>query len=192
MFLSRRRRTVHEWAVWSLVEDHLQSPTGEEFVRTYVDSPGAVGVVVVDVASFDDLAGRDPSLVATVLVSQYRAPFGEVMWEIPAGMRDVADEPAETTARRELAEEAGLEADHWRYLGVMASAPGITNSTVEIFVCCGLRNVDHERHGPEEDHMEVRRLPLADALDECRRGHITDSKTIVGLQWVAQWGTKST
>lgn len=186
MFRSRRRRSVHEWAVWTLVEDHLESPTGEEFVRTYVDSPGAVGVVVVDVASFDDLKGRDVADVETVLVSQYRAPFGEVMWEIPAGMRDVADEPAEVTARRELAEEAGLVAMHWQYLGVMASAPGITNSTVEIFACCGLSDVAVERHGPEEDHMEVRRLSIAAALEECRRGHITDSKTIIGLQWVAE------
>ena len=186
MFRSRRRRAVHEWAVWSLVEDHLESPTGEEFVRTYVDSPGAVGVVVLDVPSFADLRGRDSATVNTVLVSQYRAAFGEVMWEIPAGMRDIDGEPAEATARRELAEEAGLVAEHWTYLGTMASAPGITNSTVEIFACCGLSDVAVERHGPEEDHMEVRRLSLAAALEECRRGHITDSKTIVGLQWVAE------
>lgn len=186
MFRSRRRHAIHEWAVWTLVEDHLESPTGEEFVRTYVDSPGAVGVVVVDVASFDELSGADQDVVETVLVSQYRAPFGEVMWEIPAGMRDIADEPAEVTARRELAEEAGLVAEHWRYLGVMASAPGITNSTVEIFACCGLRDVAVERHGPEEDHMEIRRVSISGALEECRRGHITDSKTIIALQWLAE------
>lgn len=186
MFRSRRRHAIHEWAVWTLVEDHLESPTGEEFVRTYVDSPGAVGVVVVDVASFDELSGADPDELETVLVSQYRAPFGEVMWEIPAGMRDIADEPAEVTARRELAEEAGLVAEHWRYLGVMASAPGITNSTVEIFACCGLGDVEVERHGPEEDHMEIRRVSISGALDECRRGHITDSKTIIALQWLAE------
>lgn len=186
MFRSRRRHAIHEWAVWTLVEDHLESPTGEEFVRTYVDSPGAVGVVVIDVASFDELSGADQDVVETVLVSQYRAPFGEVMWEIPAGMRDIADEPAEVTARRELAEEAGLVAEHWRYLGVMASAPGITNSTVEIFACCGLRDVAVERHGPEEDHMEIRRVSISGALEECRRGHITDSKTIIALQWLAE------
>lgn len=172
--------------MWSLIEDHLESPTGEEFVRTYVDSPGAVGVVVLDVPSFADLRGRDSAAVNTVLVSQYRASFGEVMWEIPAGMRDIDGEPAESTARRELAEEAGLVAQHWRYLGTMASAPGITNSTVEIFACCGLSDVAVERHGPEEDHMELRRLSLSAALEEARSGHITDSKTIVGLQWVAE------
>ena len=185
-FRSRTRRSLHEWAVWSLVEDHLTSPQGEEFVRTYVDSPGAVGVVVLDATDFDSLKGCRPAEVQTVLVSQFRAPFGESMWEIPAGMRDVVDEPAEVTARRELAEEAGLAAAHWRYLGVMASAPGITNSTVEIFAACGLSDVPVERHGPEEDHMEIRRVSLADALDEARRGHITDSKTLVGLYWVAE------
>ena len=172
--------------MWTLVEDHLSSPNGEEFVRTYVDSPGAVGVVVLKVADFDSLVGMEPVEVATVLVSQFRAPFGDVMWEIPAGMRDVADEPAELTARRELAEEAGCSAEHWRFLGRMASAPGITNSMVDIFACCGLSAVPVERHGPEEDHMEIRELSLAEALEECRRGHITDSKTIIGLQWVAE------
>ena len=186
MFRSRRREALHSWAVWTLVENHLSSPDGEEFVRTYVDSPGAVGVVVVKVADFDSLAGLEPTDVTTVLVSQFRAPFGDVMWEIPAGMRDVADEPAELTARRELAEEAGYSAEHWRFLGRMASAPGITNSMVDIFACCGLSAVPVERHGPEEDHIEIRELSLAEALEECRRGHITDSKTIIGLQWVAE------
>ena len=57
---------------------------------------------------------------------------------------------------------------------------------VDIFVCCGLNAVPIERHGPEEDHMEIRELSLGEALEECRRGHITDSKTIIGLQWVAE------
>ncbi len=185
-FRSRRRAVLHKWAVWSLIEDHLTSPQGEEFVRTYVESPGAVGVVVVDAPDFESLKGARAEGVTTVLVSQYRAAFGEAMWEIPAGMRDIADEPPEMTARRELAEEAGLEAAHWRYLGVMASAPGITNSTVEIFAASGVSRVPVERHGPEEDHMEVREISLAEALDEARRGHITDSKTLVALQWVAE------
>ena len=164
----------------------MSAPNGEDFVRTYVDSPGAVGVVVLKVADFSDLKGRSLDDIETVLVSQFRAPFGEVMWEIPAGMRDVADEPAETTAQRELAEEAGYTAANWRFLSRMASAPGITNSMVDIFVCCGLNPVPFERHGPEEDHMEIREISLGEALEECRRGHITDSKTIIGLQWVAE------
>lgn len=134
-FISRSRKSLHRWAVWTLVEDHLEDPSGGAFVRTYVDSPGAVGVVVLHVNSLSELKGAHLSEVKTTLVRQFRAPFGEDMWEIPAGMRDVDSEPPELTAHRELAEEAGLEASVLVHLGSMASAPGITNSMVEIFCC---------------------------------------------------------
>ena len=183
-FISRSRKSLHRWAVWTLVEDHLEDPSGGAFVRTYVDSPGAVGVVVLHVNSLSELKGAHRSEVKTTLVRQFRAPFGEDMWEIPAGMRDVDSEPPELTAHRELAEEAGLEASVLVHLGSMASAPGITNSMVEIFAACGLREVPIDRHGPEEEHMQVRVVSVADALEEVRRGELTDAKTIIGLQWV--------
>jgi ADP-ribose pyrophosphatase len=183
-FVSRSRKSLHRWAVWTLVEDHLEDPAGNEFVRTYVDSPGAVGVVVLHVESLGELKGAQLSEVNTTLVRQFRAPFGDEMWEIPAGMRDVASEPPELTAHRELAEEAGLQASVLVRLGSMASAPGITNSMVEIFAACGLIEVPIDRHGPEEQHMQIRVVSVADALKEVRRGEITDAKTIIGLQWV--------
>ena len=183
-FVSRSRKSLHRWAVWTLVEDHLEDPAGNGFVRTYVDSPGAVGVVVLHVESLGVLKGAEPSQVNTTLVRQFRAPFGDEMWEIPAGMRDVASEPPELTAHRELAEEAGLQASVLVRLGSIASAPGITNSKVEIFAACGLSEVPIDRHGPEEQHMQIRVVSVADALEEVRRGEITDAKTIIGLQWV--------
>ena len=183
-FVSRSQKLLHQWAVWALVEDHLEDPSGGAFVRTYVDSPGAVGVVVLHVNSLADLKGAELSEVNTTLVRQFRAPFGKELWEIPAGMRDVPDEPSEVTAHRELAEEAGLEASVLVKLGSMASAPGITNSIVEIYAACGLREVPIDRHGPEEEHMQLRVVSVAKALEEVRRGELTDAKTIIGLQWV--------
>lgn len=182
-FVSRSQKLLHQWAVWTLVEDHLEDPSGGAFVRTYVDSPGAVGVVVLDVDSFAELRGAQLSEVNTTLVRQFRAPFGKELWEIPAGMRDVASEPSEVTAHRELAEEAGLQASVLIRLGSMASAPGITNSMVEIFAACGLQEVPIDRHGPEEEHMLLRVVSVAEALEEVRRGELTDAKTIIGLQW---------
>ena len=183
-FVSRSQKLLHRWAVWTLVEDHLEDPSGTAFVRTYVDSPGAVGVVVLHVGSIEELKGAELSDVKTTLVRQFRAPFGKELWEIPAGMRDVDSEPPEVTAHRELAEEAGLEASVLVRLGSMASAPGITNSMVEIFAACGLREVPIDRHGPEEEHMQLRVVSVAEALEEVRRGELTDAKTIIGLQWV--------
>jgi len=183
-FVSRSQKSLHQWAVWTLIEDHLEDPAGAGFVRTYVDSPGAVGVVVLHVDSLAELKGAHLSDIKTTLVRQFRAPFGKEMWEIPAGMRDVDSEPPEVTAHRELAEEAGLEASVLVRLGTMASAPGITNSMVEIYAACGLREVPIDRHGPEEEHMQLRVVSVADALEEVRCGDLTDAKTIIGLQWV--------
>ena len=183
-FVSRSQKSLHRWAVWTLIEDHLEDPAGAGFARTYVDSPGAVGVVVLHVDSLAELKGAHLSDIKTTLVRQFRAPFGNEMWEIPAGMRDVDSEPPEVTAHRELAEEAGLEASVLVRLGTMASAPGITNSMVEIFAACGLREVPIDRHGPEEEHMQLRVVSVADALEEVRCGDLTDAKTIIGLQWV--------
>lgn len=160
---------IHPWAMYSLVHAVIEAPSGEQFHRTFVDSPGAVGVVAI---SADE---------KVVLVTQYRAAIGDVLTEIPAGLRDVPGEEPLITAQRELAEEAGLQASEWQWLGRIASAPGVTNSTVEIFLARGLAEVPREPHGPEEDHMTITYVPLSEAVEEVVRGRLSDSKTCVGL-----------
>jgi ADP-ribose pyrophosphatase len=101
--------------------------------------------------------------------------------EIPAGMRDQEGEDPLVTAKRELREEVGLEADHWLRLGLQISAVGITDSTVEIFLARSLREVPHDRHGPEERHMTIEELPFARAIEMVIDGDIQDAKTVTGL-----------
>lgn len=167
-------RDVHRWAGWALRTGAFVDPDGTAFERTYVASPGAVAVVALD----------DEARV--VLVRQYRPALDRVMWEIPAGMRDVAGEDPTRTAARELAEETGLAADEFAPLGVHVSASGVSDSAVVLFLGTGLREVPHDRHGPEERFMEVTRVPLADALGMVDRGEITDAKTVIGLLQVAR------
>ena len=56
-------------------------PTASTAGRDVVEHPGAVGVLALDGT------GR------VLLIRQYRHPVGELLWEIPAGLRDVAGEP---------------------------------------------------------------------------------------------------
>lgn len=162
-------RTVHSWAVWDLVEVEIEAPHGETFVRTFVDSPGAVAVVPLD------SRGR------VTLVRQYRAPYDDHMLEIPAGMRDVPGEDPRLTAERELAEEVGLAAASLTPIGRCSSAPGITNSDVELFLATGLSSVPIDPHGPEEMTMSSETIPLGKALSLVGTGVIVDSKTVIGL-----------
>lgn len=166
-------RTVHEGHVWNLAVVEFEAPDGSTFTRDVVRSPGAVGVLPL---VFD--AEGNPSVV---LVSQYRPPYERSIIEMPAGMRDVDGEDTAEVARRELIEEAGLEAGELDLLTEILPSPGMTDSVTTLYLATDCTPVPHDRHGPEEEHMEILHLPLADAVAMVERGEIADAKTVVSL-----------
>ena len=74
----------------TLRTDQVRMPDGDVAARDVVEHPGAVAIVALDE---DD---------QVLLIRQYRHPVGHLLWEIPAGMRDVAGESPRATAEREL------------------------------------------------------------------------------------------
>ena len=164
---------MHQGYVWSVAVADFVDPDGGVFTRDIVRSPGAVGVLPL---VFD--AEGNPSVV---LVSQYRPPHERNVIEIPAGMRDVVGEAPIEVARRELIEEAGLSAGHLALLTEILPSPGMTDSVTSIFLATDCTAVDFDRQGPEEDHMELLHLPLADAIAMVLRGDIADAKTVIAL-----------
>lgn len=163
---------IHRGHIWHLATARFEDPDGSTFARDIVRSPGAVAAV--------PLWFRDDVAMVT-LVHQYRGPYDEYVYEIPAGMRDIADEPIETTAARELVEEVGLRAGHLELLSALYPSPGMTDSVTHIFVATDLSPVPSNTQGPEEDHMRVVELALTDALAMIERAEIRDAKTVVGL-----------
>lgn len=166
-------RLVHQGHIWHVAVARFESPDGEAFERDVVRSPGAVAAVPL---LFD--AEGNPSVV---LVRQYRAAFDELVLEIPAGMRDVPDEPTIVTAARELVEEVGLVAGRLVPMHAFYPSAGMTNSVLHLFLATELSVVDRETHGPEEAHSEVVHLPLGEAMAMVESGEIRDAKTIIGL-----------
>jgi len=171
-------RLVHQGHIWHVAVASFVGPDGTKFERDVVRSPGAVAAVPL----LFDAEGN----ASVVLVRQYRSPYDDFLIEIPAGTRDVADEPTEITASRELVEEVGLLAGRLEPLIQFYPSAGMTDSVLHLFVATDLEVVDHERHGPEEQHMEVLRLPFDEALAMVERGEIHDAKTIIGLLLVAR------
>lgn len=166
-------RDVHQGYVWKVVVAGFEAPDGSRFERDIVRSPGAVGIVPL---AFD--AEGQPSVV---LMSQYRPPYEREVIEIPAGMRDVPGEPLEDTARRELAEEVGLEAADLVHLVDIFPSPGMTDSVTSIFLATGCEPVERDLQGPEEEHSSILHVPLAEALAMIDRGEINDAKSVAGL-----------
>jgi len=175
-------RIVEERTAWSgrrllrVAEVTVASPEGDLLEREVLHHPGAVAALPL----------HDDGTVT--LVRQYRVSTGLHMWEIPAGLRDVEDEPPAETARRELVEEAGLKADQVEHLTTFHNSPGCSDEIVEVFLATGLSDVPFDRQGAEEQHMVVDRVPLATALAMVDDGRITDAKTVIGLLLVARRG----
>lgn len=167
---------VHEGYIWNVVVADFEGPDGLRFQRDVVRSPGAVGVVPLEF----DAEGQ----ALLTLVRQYRAAFEDELVEVPAGMRDVVGEPPEETARRELAEEVGLVAERLEMLGEIQPSPGMTDATTVLFVATGLSHGESDAQGPEEESMELLRLPLAEAVAMVDDGRIRDAKTVASILWL--------
>jgi 8-oxo-dGTP pyrophosphatase MutT (NUDIX family) len=153
-----------------IVAGTFEGPGGETFERDIVHHPGAVIVVPLDEATDE-----------VVLVRQYRAPLDIELLEVPAGKRDVKDEPLELTAARELAEETGLEAGRLELIGHFYNSPGFCDEESWCYLARDLHPVASSRHGIEEEHMTVERFSFSGVGELVRSGEITDAKTIVGL-----------
>ena len=162
--------TVYRGALISVAQGRFAAPDGHEFDRDVVHHPGAVSVVpVVDGGT------------AALLVRQYRAAIDRPLLEIPAGKRDVEDEPPELTARRELEEEVGMRAGRLEKLAEFYNSPGFCDEHSFVFMALDLEPGEPAAQGVEEEHLTVERVAFADVADLVASAAIVDAKTIVGL-----------
>ena len=166
-------RKLDERIVWSgaLVSagtGTFVDPDGNQFERDVVHHPGAV--VVVPVVDGD-----------VILVRQYRAAIDAILLELPAGKRDVTDEPVEVTASRELEEEVGMRAGSLEKLAEFYNSPGFCDEHSYLFLATDLTPCATSFQGHEEQHMTVERVPLDRVPDLVSSGELVDAKSIIGL-----------
>jgi ADP-ribose pyrophosphatase len=158
--------------VFRVVTDRVEMPDGRVAPRDYIEHVGAVGVVALD----------DGGQV--VLVRQYRAPLRTHLWELPAGLIDVAGEELPATANRELEEEADLRAARFDLLVDLYTSPGCSTERIRIFLARDLTEVPeasrHVRHD-EEAGLEVRWFDLDEAVRMVFTGEITNGPAVAGL-----------
>ena len=147
----------------------MEDPDGKPFDRFVVHHPGAVHIIPVDAD------GR------VTLVRQYRTAVDRLMLEAPAGTCDVDGEPREVTARRELAEEAGLEATSMEVLFETFNTPGISDQFTSIYLATGLSPVPARPMGVEEGFMTIETIALGDVEALMADGTLLDETTVLGL-----------
>ena len=144
--------------------DKVRMPGDQLAERDVVIHPGAVAVLALDDAQ------------QVLMIRQYRHPVGRLLWEIPAGLRDVAGETPWVTARRELLEEAGYRARDWRVLADYYTSPGVSTERLRVFLARDLEFVpENERHfvpEGEETQLVPAWLPLDEAVRKVFAGEL--------------------
>jgi ADP-ribose pyrophosphatase len=163
---------VYDGGLLKVHRDIVRLPDDTEAYREYIRHPGAVAIVALS----DD--------ARVLLERQYRYPNRREFIEIPAGKLEPG-EPHLETAKRELLEETGYSAAEWTRLGVIHTAIGYTDESIELFVARGL--TEGTRKLDAGEFLETLRVPFDEAIAMIRDGRITDAKTVAALLWVDKW-----
>ena len=167
-------KTIFDNPWMTVLEDHVINPGGGENLYGYVHFKNiAVAIVPLD------------ENMNTWLVGQDRYTLGEFSWEIPMGGAP-ADEDPLASARRELKEETGLTARRWSRVMHLHTSNSITDENAYVYIAQGLTE---GAPSPEEtENIQIRTLPLSDALDMVLHGEITDAISCAALMRVSMFG----
>jgi 8-oxo-dGTP pyrophosphatase MutT (NUDIX family) len=159
--------------IWNVVRERFEF-NNDQLVREFVAHTGAVAVVALNEAN------------EVLLIRQYRHPVRSYLWELPAGLLDIANEPNLEAAKRELLEETGFTAGSWSELIAFHTTPGGNDETIWIYLAQNLTFKGHELElQGEEKEIEVRWVELQQALESVLESEMKSPTAAVGIMALA-------
>ena len=165
-----REKTVNKTYLYNgkilnVRKDDIILPDGKPAVRELVEHSGGSAI----------LCEKDGKIL---LVKQFRYPYGEEIYEIPAGKLNDGEDPAET-AIRELEEEGGIRAERVEKLFDVYPTPAYTTEIIRIYRAVGIKETAARL---DEDEFLSAVWVEKDILKQMiARGEIKDGKTLIAL-----------
>jgi 8-oxo-dGTP pyrophosphatase MutT (NUDIX family) len=152
-------------------EDEVIRPDGRPGIYGVVEVPPSVGIVAINQKDH------------VVLVGQWRYTLNRYLWEIPRGGSD-GNPDLLAVAQRELAEEAGIHAECWEWLGTVDVNTGITTDVQHLFLATGLRPADASHDA--EEQIDVAWHTFGNVLGMVMDGQITEVCSVAAILKVAR------
>ena len=123
-----------------------------------------------------DIADRE--VVDHLLVRQFRYPYKETIYEIPAGKLEKGEDPKEAGIR-EFSEECGAEAEIFESLGEIYPSPGYCGEIIRLFYAKGITY--GKQHLDDDEFLDVIKMPIKEVITKIMTNEIKDSKTIAAV-----------
>lgn len=162
-----KQKYEYKGKIINLRVDEALLPNNETAKREVIEHPGGVAVIA------EDENGN------ILFVKQFRYPYGEVIYEIPAGKRDKNGEDPLLCGKRELKEETGAVAQNFYPLGELYPTPGYCGEIIWLFAANKLSFKEQELDSDE--FLSVEKVPLQKAIDMVLSGEIKDAKTQIAI-----------
>jgi len=174
-FRKEMTRKKGPWTVQETVEKYRNAYFSvlEETVRTPEDKPGTFSTILlkpgISVLALDEHQN-------VYLTKEYRYAIERDSIEVVSGGVD-ENESTLACARRELREEAGIEAHDWLSLGVVDPLTSILRSPAELFLARNLTFVEPQTE--ETEIIELIKTSLHDSVGMVMDGQITHAPSCV-------------
>lgn len=139
---------------------------GTEVEREVVDHPGGVAIAALTESN------------EVLLVRQFRYPYKETIYELPAGKLEKGEDVREAGIR-EFREECGASAVHFESMGEIYPTPGYCGEIIHLF--CATDLTFGEQELDDDEYLDVIRMSLGECVSKIMSGEIKDAKTIAGI-----------
>jgi ADP-ribose pyrophosphatase len=164
-YLKKTSQIVYEGENKRMFLDELEL-NGKSVKYSYLDKAGGTCIIAMN------KEGK------VALVGQWRYPLDQYSWEFPAGGMEEGESVLDT-AKRELLEEAGVEAQEWINLGSMF--PNASNCKMEshAYLARDLK-IGDAKPDPDED-LQLLWLPWPEVIKAAQQGEIKEALSIFAI-----------
>ena len=154
--------------VFKVFEDHCERDSDGKESSFFVIRAGDWSNVIA-VTDSDEM----------VLIEQYRQGIQQIITELPGGIIDHGEDPAEA-AKRELVEETGYSSNDWTHIGTSHPNPAIQDNVIHHFLATGCKRTA-EPNLDDNESVVTRLVPVDEVMNMTARGEITHSMVVAAF-----------